>query len=158
MTRLDDRDLHLVGAGPGPGPYSWPCREDPDLWFSIQPEEVDYINAHGTATGANDIVETRAIKRFFGRHSRKLSISATKPVTGHLMGGAGAIETVICALAIHHAAIPMTANLVDADPECDLDYVAARSRPYPLNVVLNLNSGFGGKNSCMVLRRYNPKR
>jgi 3-oxoacyl-[acyl-carrier-protein] synthase II len=72
----------------------------------IQPEEVDYINAHGTATGANDIVETRAIKRFFGRHSRKLSISATKPVTGHLMGGAGAIETVICALAIHHAAIP----------------------------------------------------
>jgi 3-oxoacyl-[acyl-carrier-protein] synthase II len=125
---------------------------------SIQPEEVDYINAHGTATGANDIVETRAIKRFFGSHSRRLSVSSTKPITGHLMGGAGAVETVVCALAIHHASIPVTSNLVEADPECDLDYVPGKYRPYPLNVVLNLNSGFGGKNSCMVLRRYSPQR
>jgi 3-oxoacyl-[acyl-carrier-protein] synthase II len=124
----------------------------------VQPEEVDYINAHGTATSANDIVETRAIKRFFGSHSRRLSISSTKPVTGHLMGGAGAIETVICALAIFHAGIPVTPNLVEADPECDLDYVKGKFRPYPLDVVLNLNSGFGGKNSCMVLRRYSPQR
>jgi 3-oxoacyl-[acyl-carrier-protein] synthase II len=124
----------------------------------IQPEQVDYINAHGTATGANDIVETRAIKRFFGSHSRRLSISSTKPVTGHLMGGAGAVETVICALAIHHAAIPVTANLVEPDPECDLDYIPGKYRPYPIDVVLNLNSGFGGKNSCMVLRRYTSQR
>lgn len=124
----------------------------------VQREEVDYINAHGTATIANDVAETRAIKRLFGEHSRRLSVSSTKPVTGHLMGGAGALETIICALAIHHEAIPMTANLTDPDAECDLDYVADRWRPYPLNVVLNLNSGFGGKNSCILLRRYRPSR
>jgi len=124
----------------------------------IAREEVDYINAHGTATTANDVVETKAIKRFFGDHSRRLSISSTKPVTGHLMGGAGALEAVVCALAIDRAEIPPTANLTDPDPECDLDYVPARARAYPIDVVLNLNSGFGGKNSCMVLRRYSPSR
>ena len=120
----------------------------------IEREEVDYINAHGTATPANDVVETRAIKHFFGEHARRLSVSSTKPVTGHLMGGTGALESVICALAIHHAEIPMTANLTDPDPECDLDYVTGKSRAYPLDVVLNLNSGFGGKNSCLILRRH----
>ena len=124
----------------------------------VQREEVDYINAHGTATIANDVVETRAIKRLFGEHSARLSVSSTKPVTGHLMGGAGALETIVCALAIHHEAIPMTANLVEPDVECDLDYVAKCWRPYPLDVVLNLNSGFGGKNSCILLRRYRPSR
>lgn len=124
----------------------------------IHREEVDYINAHGTATPANDAVETKAIKRFFGSHTRRLSISSTKPVTGHLMGAAGALEAIVCAMAIHNEAIPRTANLTEPDPECDLDYVADRWRPYPLNVVLNLNSGFGGKNSCMVLRRYRPER
>jgi 3-oxoacyl-[acyl-carrier-protein] synthase II len=120
----------------------------------IEREQVDYINAHGTATPANDAVETRAINRFFGSHTRQLSVSSTKPVTGHLMGGAGALETIVCTMAIQHETIPMTANLLERDPECNLDYVTDRPRPYPLNVVLNLNSGFGGKNSCMVLRRY----
>jgi 3-oxoacyl-[acyl-carrier-protein] synthase II len=124
----------------------------------IAREEVDYINAHGTATPANDVVETKAIKRFFGEHSRRLSISSTKPITGHLMGGAGALEAVVCALAIDHAVIPPTANLREPDPECDLDYVPLHPRAYPIDVVLNLNSGFGGKNSCMVLRRYPPSR
>jgi 3-oxoacyl-[acyl-carrier-protein] synthase II len=124
----------------------------------VQREQVDYINAHGTATLANDVVETKAIKRFFGEHRLRLSVSSTKPVTGHLMGGAGALETIVCALAIHNQGIPVTANLTDPDPECDLDYVVGRSRPYPLDVVLNLNSGFGGKNSCLVLRRYSPSR
>jgi 3-oxoacyl-[acyl-carrier-protein] synthase II len=127
-------------------------------YAGIAREEVDYINAHGTATEANDVVETRAIKRFFGEHASRLSVSSTKPVTGHLMGGAGALETVVCALAIHHAAIPTTANLTDPDPECTLDYVAGKCRSYPLGVVLNLNSGFGGKNSCLVLRRYKGNR
>ena len=122
----------------------------------IAREEVDYINAHGTATPANDVVETRAINRFFGEHAKRLSVSSTKPVTGHLMGATGGLETVVCALAIHHAEIPMTANLTEPDLECDLDYVAGNWRPYPLDVVLNLNSGFGGKNSCLVLRRYRP--
>jgi 3-oxoacyl-[acyl-carrier-protein] synthase II len=124
----------------------------------IEREEIDYINAHGTATPANDAIETKAIKRFFGEHQYRLSVSSTKPVTGHLMGGAGALETIVCALALHHEVIPMTANLKEPDPECDLDYVAERSRPYPLRVVLNLNSGFGGKNSCMILRRFERAR
>jgi 3-oxoacyl-[acyl-carrier-protein] synthase II len=117
-------------------------------------EQVDYINAHGTATVANDVIETRAIKNYFGEHARRLSVSSTKPVTGHLMGAAGALEAVVCALAIARAQIPMTANLNNPDPECDLDYVADKWRPYPLDVVLNLNSGFGGKNSCLILRRF----
>ncbi len=120
----------------------------------ISPENVDYINAHGTATTANDAIETKAIKRMFGSYARRIAISSTKPVTGHLMGASGALETVICALAIHHSHIPLTANLTEADPECDLDYVSGSSRPYPIRVALNLNSGFGGKNSCLVLRRY----
>jgi 3-oxoacyl-[acyl-carrier-protein] synthase II len=123
----------------------------------IARDEVDYINAHGTATEANDVIETRAIKRFFGPHSHRLSVSSTKPVTGHLMGGSGALETIVCALALHHSQIPTTANHFDPETECDLDYVSDRWRPYPLRVVLNLNSGFGGKNSCLVLRRY-PER
>jgi len=120
----------------------------------IDPEEVDYINAHGTATAANDVVETKAIHKFFGSHVHRLAVSSTKPVTGHLLGGAGALETVICALALKHQEIPMTLNHTEPGPGCDLDYVAGRSRPYPIRVAVNLNSGFGGKNSCLILRRY----
>jgi 3-oxoacyl-[acyl-carrier-protein] synthase II len=120
----------------------------------INPDEVDYINAHGTATEANDIVETKAIKRFFGSHAYRLAVSSTKPITGHLLGAAGALETVVCALALQHQEIPLTLNHQEPGLECDLDYVAGRSRPYPIRVALNLSSGFGGKNSCLVLRRY----
>lgn len=120
----------------------------------ISPEEVDYINAHGTATEANDIVETKAIKRFFGAHAYRLAVSSTKPVTGHLLGAAGALETVVCALALHHQAIPLTLNHDEPGEGCDLDYVRGRSRPYPIRVAMNLSSGFGGKNSCLILRRY----
>ena len=120
----------------------------------IDPEDVDYINAHGTATDANDIVESKAIKRFFGPHAYRLAVSSTKPVTGHLLGAAGALETVVCTLALHRQEIPLTLNHNEPGPECDLDYVRGRSRPYPIRVALNLSSGFGGKNSCLVLRRY----
>ncbi len=120
----------------------------------IQRTEVDYINAHGTATDANDLVETRAVKAFFGEHAKRVAISSTKPVTGHLMAGAGALETVVCALALYYKEIPMTLNHQEPGEECDLDYVAGKSRPYPLKIALNLNSGFGGKNSCLVLRNY----
>jgi 3-oxoacyl-[acyl-carrier-protein] synthase II len=120
----------------------------------IDPAEVDYINAHGTATEANDIVETKAIKKFFGPHAYRLAVSSTKPITGHLLGAAGALETIICALALHHQEIPMTLNHDEPGEGCDLDYVRGRSRPYPIRVALNLSSGFGGKNSCLVLRRY----
>ena len=120
----------------------------------IDPAEVDYINAHGTATDANDVIETKAIKRMFGAHAYRLAVSSTKPVTGHLLGATGALETIVCALALHHQEIPLTLNHTEPGEGCDLDYVPRQSRPYPIRVALNLSSGFGGKNSCLVMRRY----
>jgi 3-oxoacyl-[acyl-carrier-protein] synthase II len=115
---------------------------------------VDYINAHGSANSVNDVAETRAIKKVFGDASRRVAVSSTKPITGHPLAAAGAIETVICALALYHREIPLTLNLRTPLPECDLDYVPGKSRPYPLRQVLNLSSGFGGKTSCLLLGAY----
>lgn len=120
----------------------------------IDVSQVDYINAHGTATAANDIVETKAINAVFGTYAHKLAVSSTKPVTGHLMGAAGALEAVVTALAVFNEEIPLTLNHHDPDEGCNLDYVAGASRPYPIQVALNLSCGFGGKNSCLVLKRY----
>jgi 3-oxoacyl-[acyl-carrier-protein] synthase II len=114
---------------------------------------VDYINAHGSATPLNDPIETRAIKKVFREHARQLAISATKPVTGHLMGASGAIETLICARAIAHQEIPPTINLHEPDPGCDLDYVADTARSFPVRVAVNLNAGFGGRYACLVLKK-----
>ncbi len=120
----------------------------------IDPSAVDYINAHGTANSVNDIAEVRAIKKVFGAHAARVAISATKPITGHPLAAAGAVETVICALALYHREIPATLNLTDSLPECDLDFVPIHSRPYPARIALNLNSGFGGKTSCLALGAY----
>src|SRR5437667_8246592 len=114
--------------------------------------EIDYINAHGTATEGNDLVETRAIKHVFGEQAHRVAISSTKPVTGHLLGAAGAVETVVCALAIKNGEIPPTINLTEPAEGCDLDYVPHKPRRYPVKIAMNLNSGFGGKNSCLILR------
>lgn len=121
----------------------------------ILPSEVQYINAHGSATPLNDPVETKAIKRVFKDHSRRLAVSATKPVTGHLMGASGAIETLICALAISHQEIPPTINLTEPEEGCDLDYVAGEARSYPVKVAVNLNAGFGGRYACLILKKFN---
>jgi 3-oxoacyl-[acyl-carrier-protein] synthase II len=120
----------------------------------VSPSEVDYINAHGTATSTNDPIETLAIKSVFNERAGQLAISSTKPITGHLMGAAGAVETVVCALAIKHAMIPATINLNVPAEGCDLDYVPRKSRPYPVRIALNLNAGFGGKTACLVLGNY----
>ncbi len=120
----------------------------------INPSEVDYINAHGSATPQNDPIETHAIKTVFREHARRVSISATKPITGHLMGASGTLETMICALAIWHQEIPPTINLDEPDPGCDLDYVPGTARSFPVRVGLNLNAGFGGRYACLALRRY----
>ena len=120
----------------------------------ISADQVDYVNAHGTATDANDLVETKAITRIFGSHARRLAVSSTKPVTGHLLGAAGALETVVCALALHHQEMPLTLNHHHPAIGCDLDYIAGKSRPYPIRVAMNLSSGFGGKNSCLIMERY----
>lgn len=119
----------------------------------VNPAEVDYINAHGSATPLNDPVETQAIKQVFKDHARHLAISATKPVTGHLMGASGAIETVITALTLARQEIPPTINLEDPDDACDLDYVRGQARSYPVRVAVNLNAGFGGRYACLVLKK-----
>jgi 3-oxoacyl-[acyl-carrier-protein] synthase II len=120
----------------------------------LSPSEVDYINAHGTATETNDLVETRAVKRVFGSRARHLNISSTKPVTGHLLAAAGAVESIICVLSVYHGEIPPTMNLNEPADECDLDYVPGQSRLYPVRTAMNLSAGFGGKNSCLLVSQY----
>jgi len=119
-----------------------------------QPDEVSYINAHGTSTPLNDKMETRAIKSVFGDYARNIPISSTKSMTGHLLGGAGAIELAICVLALQYGIIPPTINLNHPDPELDLDYVPNVARPAILNKILSNSFGFGGHNSVLAVKRY----
>jgi 3-oxoacyl-[acyl-carrier-protein] synthase II len=120
----------------------------------IQPDQVDYINAHGTSTPYNDKLETLAIKTLFGDHARTVAISSTKSMTGHLLGGAGGLEAGISALAVHHQIAPPTINLEHPDPECDLDYVPCKSRPMAINYALSNSFGFGGTNAALLFKKY----
>jgi 3-oxoacyl-[acyl-carrier-protein] synthase II len=120
----------------------------------IAPEDVDYINAHGTSTPHNDRIETLAIKRCFGDHARRVAISSTKSMHGHCLGAAGGIEAGICVLAIRHQLVPPTINLDHADPECDLDYVPHRRRAMPIRHVLSNSFGFGGTNAALLFKRF----
>lgn len=117
------------------------------------PESVTYINAHGTSTPLNDKIETRAIKGALGDHARKVMISSTKAMTGHLLGAAAGVEAVACALAIKYGFVPPTINQINADPECDLDYVANACREAVVDVALNNSLGFGGHNACVCMTR-----
>jgi 3-oxoacyl-[acyl-carrier-protein] synthase II len=119
----------------------------------INPEEVDYINAHGTSTPANDSNETSAIKAALGNYAYQVPTSSTKSMTGHLLGGSGGIEAVACALAIKHEIIPPTINYSNPDPNCDLDYVPNKAREKKLGVVLSNSFGFGGHNVCLAFRQ-----
>src|SRR6266480_1266639 len=116
----------------------------------ISPGDVDYINAHATSTGLGDISETQAIKKVFGEQANKVSISSTKSMTGHLLGGAGAMEMAACALAIRDGVIPPTINLENPDPQCDLDYTANKAKEKKVRVVMNNSFGFGGHNATLV--------
>ncbi len=120
----------------------------------ISPGQVDYINAHGTSTPYNDKLETLAIKNCFGDHARKLAISSTKSMTGHLLGGAGGLEAGISALAVFHDVVPPTINLDNPDPECDLDYVPRTSRKMPVRYALSNSFGFGGTNAALLFKKY----
>jgi 3-oxoacyl-[acyl-carrier-protein] synthase II len=120
----------------------------------VAPTDVDYINAHGTATPYNDANETQAIKRLFGEHAARLAVSSTKSMTGHLFGGAGGIEAVYTALTIRHGVIPPTINYEQPDPDCDLDYVPNAARPATVRVALSNSFGFGGANACVAFRRW----
>ncbi|HMB84989.1 MAG TPA: beta-ketoacyl-ACP synthase II [Methylomirabilota bacterium] len=122
----------------------------------VEPSAVSYINAHGTSTPYNDKSETMAIKRVFGEHARKLAVSSTKSMTGHLIGAAGGIEAIATALAIHHGVLPPTINYETPDPDCDLDYVPNQARKQDVEVALSNAFGFGGTNATIVLRKYRP--
>ena len=121
---------------------------------NLQPEQVDYINAHGTSTEYNDSTETAAIKTCFGEHAYKVPISSTKSMTGHTLGAAGAVESVISIMAISTRIIPPTINLHHPDPECNLDYVPNEARHAVVNVAMSNSMGFGGHNTCLVFKRY----
>lgn len=120
----------------------------------MNPEDIDYINAHGTSTPLNDVVETRAIKKVFGGHASRLAISSTKSMTGHMLGGAGGIESVFTALTVHHGVIPPTINLENPEPECDLDYVPNQARERQVRAAVSNSFGFGGTNAVLVMKRF----
>jgi 3-oxoacyl-(acyl-carrier-protein) synthase len=121
---------------------------------SLTPSDVDYINAHGTSTPINDLVETKAIKEVFGSRAYDLPVSSTKSMIGHAMGGAGAIEAAVCVKTIEEGAIHPTINLETPDPECDLDYVPGEAREVDVRVTLSNSFGLGGQNACLVLGRF----
>ncbi len=144
-------DAHHMTA---PAPHAWGAL---DCWpgclddAKLNPEDIGYINAHGTSTPFNDVAETQAIKGVFGDHAYKLAVSSTKSITGHLLGAAGGIEAVICGLALTHGALPPTINLDNPDPGCDLDYIPHQAREQSVTNILSNAFGFGGTNACLVL-------
>ncbi|MCL2281623.1 MAG: beta-ketoacyl-[acyl-carrier-protein] synthase II, partial [Dehalococcoidia bacterium] len=121
----------------------------------LAPEQIDYINAHGTSTQLNDKMETRAIKSVFGNYAYKIPVSSTKSMTGHLLGAAGAAEAAFCALVVNESVIPPTINLHNPDPDCDLDYVPNQARHHKVNLALTNAFGFGGHNSTLIIGRFN---
>jgi len=145
-------DAHHITApspnGEGAARCMRMCLADDDL----DPTEVDYINAHGTSTPQGDLAETQAIKQVFGEHAAKIAVSSTKSMTGHLLGAAGAVESVYTVLAMQRGMIPPTINYEYPDPECDLDYVPNHPRPAPIRLALNNSFGFGGTNTTLAFR------
>jgi 3-oxoacyl-[acyl-carrier-protein] synthase II len=115
--------------------------------------EIQYVNAHGTSTPLGDKNESDAIKSAFGEHAKKLVVNSTKSMTGHLLGGAGGIESLFCVLALHHQISPPTINIFDQDPECDLDYCANFARNMKIEAAMNNNFGFGGTNGTLVFQK-----
>jgi len=120
---------------------------------NVDPERVGYINAHGTSTPLGDLAETKAIKDVFGDHAYKLAVSSTKSMMGHCFGAAGAIEAMMCVLAIHEGVLPPTINYEHPDPACDLDYVPNEAREAKVDVALSNAMGLGGHNGCVLIGR-----
>ncbi len=120
----------------------------------MNPEDISYINAHGTSTPQGDIAETQAIKTVFGGHARKLAVSSTKGATGHMLGAAGAVEMALCVKAIECDVVPPTINLENPDPECDLDYVPGAAREMRVDAIVNNSFGFGGHNATVIARKF----
>jgi 3-oxoacyl-[acyl-carrier-protein] synthase II len=148
-------DAYHITAPAPEGDGAARCMEMALADARITPEDVDHINAHGTSTILNDVTETQAIKRVFGDRAGKTPISATKSMTGHLLGAAGSVEAIFSVLSIRDGIMPPTINLENQDPECDLDYVPQKAREGKVDVVLSNAFGFGGANAALVFRRFN---
>jgi len=146
-------DAYHVSAPDPEGAGAVNCMKMALDYGNLRPEDVDYINAHGTSTKLNDLSETMAIKTVFGDHAYKLAISSTKSMTGHLLGGSGGVEAVFTVLAIKHGIIPPTVNYETPDPECDLDYVPNTARKVDVKVAMSNSFGFGGTNASLVFRK-----
>jgi len=144
---------HVTAPAPG-GEGAVRCMQAALADGRVNPEDVEYINAHGTSTPYNDLYETMAIKTVFKEHSSRLMVSSTKSMTGHLLGAAGAIESVFSVLALRDGTVPPTINYTTPDPECDLDYVPNTARRRPIRYALSNSFGFGGTNSCLLFGRF----
>jgi 3-oxoacyl-[acyl-carrier-protein] synthase II len=144
---------HMTSPSPG-GEGAARCMKMALRHAAINPDEIQYINAHGTATPLGDIAETEAVKATFGEHARKLVVNSTKGATGHMLGAAGAVEMIISIKAMQNQMSPPTINLDNPDPQCDLDYVPNVARPMPINAVVNNSFGFGGHNASIVARKF----
>jgi len=136
------------GAGPARA-MTWALSD-----AKLNPEDIDYINAHGTSTILNDRTETLAIKNVFGEQAFNIPISSTKSMLGHAMGASGALEAIVCAQSIQHGWLPPTINYETPDPDCDLDYVPNQARQVVVNTTLSNSFGLGGQNACLILKRY----
>ena len=147
-------DGYHMAAPPEDGDGAVRCMQMALNDAGLNREDIDYINAHGTSTPLNDVVETGAIKTVFGDHARQLAVSSTKSMTGHMLGGAGGIESVFTALALHHQVIPPTINLENPDPACDLDYVPGQARDMKIRAAMSNSFGFGGTNAVIIMKRF----
>jgi 3-oxoacyl-[acyl-carrier-protein] synthase II len=147
-------DAHHITAPAPEGEGAQRCMRLALKDAGLQASDIDYINAHGTSTKMNDANETIAIKKVFGDHARKLMVSSTKSMTGHMLGAAGGVETAICALALARGVVPPTINYTTPDPDCDLDYVPNTAREVRIRTAATNSFGFGGTNACLVLTRF----
>jgi len=147
-------DAYHITAPPEDGAGAARCMSAAIADAGLNPEDVDYVNAHGTSTPLGDVAETRALKKVFGEHASKLAVSSTKSTTGHLLGAAGGIEAVFSVLALHNQIIPPTINLENPGEGCDLDYVPNTARDSELNAVISNSFGFGGTNGSLLFKRF----
>lgn len=147
-------DAFHMTAPPEDGAGAAQCMSNALKDARIDPSQVDYINAHGTSTPAGDMAEASAVKRIFGEHAYKLSVSSTKSMTGHLLGAAGAVEAIFSILAIRDQLAPPTINLDDPDDGCDLDFVPHKPKAMPIEISLSNSFGFGGTNGSLIFRRF----
>ncbi len=148
-------DAYHMTAPPENGAGAARCMVNALRDAGLNPDQVQYINAHGTSTAAGDLAEAAAIKSVFGEHAYRLAVSSTKSMTGHLLGAAGAVEAIFSVLAIRDQVAPPTINLENPDEGCDLDFVPGEARALPIEVVVSNSFGFGGTNGSLVFRRFN---